>query len=842
MNLLPRLLDIKVDSQLRAAHYELAFRGGIRPGWVVLCALVLGILVVWRYRRSAPHLSPFMRYFMAGLRTLFLALVIILFLRPVLAVTIERGIRRTVVFLCDATRSMRIEDPRTELDDLKRAAIAMGALDPAKGLDQPLSKQDASRFAAVRRTDLVYAILKNNRMALLKDKQATLLERLASEYAIHAFSFGAALTDLGQGQASATRPAGGDPQSGAVSYDWVGSIPSDSPVTPLGDAVSEVIRRKRGQPLAGIVIMTDGGNNAGSDPLAVARIAEQEGVPLYTYGVGISSPKDIIVANIFAPEVCFARDEAPVNVRVRCQNLKGEKAMLQLKLTPTDPSGKPPTKQPDSKEVIFDEDGEQVIPMTFTPDLPGEFDLEAWIDPRPDETVKENNYFTHHLRVVDGKIKVLLVEQSPRWEFKYLQQQLLRDRRVDLKCVLLEADAGVVKAPASPYLPQFPKTREEMYKFDLIILGDVDPKGLAAEQISWISEFVARFGGGFLMVAGKNHAPADYLKTDIAKMLPVEFDSVPLPPAPGYGSDINDKPIRLEMTADGQRTAMLRLSDKEQESLERWKNLPPIYWDYRVARPKPAAQVLLVDPDPLKGSRFGKMPVVAIQQYGLGQVMWMGTDNTWRWRKNKGDVYYITLWGQMIQRLSLPHLLGAAKQTQLTSDKQQYIGGQDITVYARLYTERYEPITQPTVHGIYQNTTAADITARVEHDMQLRPLPDQPGMYRGSFKALTSGAYKFHVGPPGDPQTILEFTVTEPKLEFGQTAMNEALLRQMAQISGGRFFREENLAQLPEALRLKSDTVRSTMEVELWASPLYFLFMLGVVTLEWILRKLRQLK
>ena len=72
--------------------------------------------------------------------------------------------------------------------------------------------------------------------------------------------------------------------------------------------------------------------------------------------------------------------------------------------------------------------------------------------------------------------------------------------------------------------------------------------------------------------------------------------------------------------------------------------------------------------------------------------------------------------------------------------------------------------------------------------------------------------------------------------------MNEPLLKQMAAASGGAFFREEDLYKLPEMIRQKAVRVRSSVEVEFWSSPLYFILMLAVVTSEWILRKLSQLK
>jgi hypothetical protein len=264
--------------------------------------------------------------------------------------------------------------------------------------------------------------------------------------------------------------------------------------------------------------------------------------------------------------------------------------------------------------------------------------------------------------------------------------------------------------------------------------------------------------------------------------------------------------------------------------------LPPIYWDSAIARAKPSAEVLLVDSDPSKASRFGKMPIMAIQQYGLGQVMFVGTDNVWRWRKNAGDHYYTLLWGQIAQRLSLPHLLGESKRTQLTLDKKSFATGDRVTVYARLYSEGYEPVIEPSVIGHYEMAGGSGASQAVT----LRPLPEQPGMYRGEFTAPLAGNYQFAV--ERDEKTQLPFSVTEPKMELGETAMNEAGLREMAKASGGAFFHEEDLIKLPDSVSKKAEKVQSTVDVDLWSSPMVFITLISLLAAEWVLRKLSHLK
>jgi von Willebrand factor type A domain-containing protein len=815
--LLLKLLGARVDDAVNIARASLAFRGGIGMGWLVLLLLGLGGAMYWMYRQTPVPMSPRRKYTLAALRILFVALILGLLLRPVLALTVEGSIRRLLVVLVDTSASMQIRDPRVDATEQKRAAIARGSLDPQKGLGQQLDRNAARDFEQLPRVDVVKSALKNERL--------NLLPRLDRDFDLAAFTFGQNLLEISaRRQQASTNASESEKKVSVHDFTWVNQLQAESPATAVGDALREVVNRKRGQPLAGVLVITDGANNSGAQPLESAAALRQEGVPVYVYGVGITSPRDIILANVFAPDVTFVKDEVALTVRVRSQGLKNETADVLLKLG---------SETVATKTITFAGDGEQVVPLRFTPQTQGDYDLEASIQPRNDEAVKDNNARSQRLRVIDAKIKVLMVEQSPRWEFRYLQAMLLRDRRVELQCYLIEGDPGIIRGENSPYIAQFPARKEELFRYDLVIFGDVDPRHMSSVNLENLNELVSRFGGALVVVAGKRFTPNAYRRTVLENLLPVEFEG---PSLEGSLEPPADKPVRLELTSAGRANAMLRLSDSEEENAGLWKQLPPVYWVARVSRPKPAAEVLLVDPDPARESRFGKMPVMAVQQYGLGQVMYVGTDNTWRWRKNVGDLFYTTIWGQIAQHVSLQRLLGGSKRTQLTTDRQNYMTGDRVSVYARLYSAGFEPIQEPSVKGIY-GLKAGQGT---RFEATLRAIPEQPGLYRGEFIAAAPGAYQFFVEQ--DLNAGLEFNVAEPRFEFGDTAMNESLLREMAATTGGAFFREEDLSKLPDTIRFKTERVQSPLEVELWSSPLYFLLLLGVVTVEWVLRKMSYLK
>ena len=557
-------------------------RNGDAIGWVILAAFLVLALTGLSYWWSARDLvSRRLLWWLTGLRAVLFTLLLVILLRPVLAFTVEGTIRRQLLFLVDASASMKIQDPRFDSADLVRAAMAKGILDFRKGLKQSL---DESRISEVRLTPRVELL-----RGVLKSDQLNLLQKFR-EYDVSAYTFGQSLAELG-GTESASPPRNQPTNTAESIAALIGQLDPKSQTTAIGDAVRDLLERKRGQPLAGIFLMTDGANNTGTQPVEAARLAQSEGVPLYIYGVGITSPRDIIVRNLFTQEVAFVKDELPVTVQVKGQGLRGQGATIKLTLG---------NEVVASKDLVFTDDAEQTVALPFTPKQVGEFELRASIDPREDEAAKDNNAVSQRLKVIDGKIKVLFVDEAPRWEFRYLQSALLRDRRIELKCWLAEGDPGLAEGPSSPYVKAFPPTKEDLFKYDLVIIGDVGPKDLGATSFEWLSEFVSKFGGSCLFLAGARNNPATFRGTELEKMLPVELgDSVARTAGP-------ENPTTLELTPLGRTNTMLRLSAKDEENAAIWKSFPKIYWVARVTRAKPAAQVLLQDSDATKASRFGK--------------------------------------------------------------------------------------------------------------------------------------------------------------------------------------------------------------------------------------------
>ena len=173
-----KLFGINTADARNISDTSLKFHG-VNPAWVFLAAIVLAGVVVLMYRRAAPDLSPARKYGLATLRAAFLVLILVLLIRPVLSVTFEQTVRRTLLLLVDSSESMsKIPDQRSHPDDVKRAGMANGLLDPTKKLEDLPTPGGSTQTP---RIELVQSALKNPRLDLLP--------RLAKDYDLEVYTF-----------------------------------------------------------------------------------------------------------------------------------------------------------------------------------------------------------------------------------------------------------------------------------------------------------------------------------------------------------------------------------------------------------------------------------------------------------------------------------------------------------------------------------------------------------------------------------------------------------------------------------------------------------------------------
>jgi len=795
---------------------RIVLREPLDPWTFIFLAVAAVLFAGYLYKRTGNGLSQARRIWMGLLRVLLILLVLVIYQRPQIDAYSATSIRRTLLVGLDTTGSMRIADQRYERDDLVRAAIALGDLPPTGGLSRQLPGPE-SKYNAVPRTTLVEG--------LVNHPDAPLLDRLSEDFDLRFFAFGSQPSEIGN-------PFDTNDEDTALAR-------ADQPRTAVGSSVREMIERNRGQPLAGMLLFSDGANNAGLPPLTAASMAADENIPLYIFGAGVTAPRDIVVRRFFSPEVVTESDPVEVNTRILGRGFEGQEVELELLLDDT----------PVASQRVLLTGGEQNVTASFVPDGTGDFQLTARIAPRPNETTTDNNALSQAIRVIDSRFNVLLAENLPRWEYRYLQAGLARDSRVELRSYLHQG--GAAFADDESFLAEFPTSREALFDYHVVVLGDLSPEAIGAEGLTLLGEWVSRLGGSLILLSGRADNPWSYGTGPLAPMLPVEIPSSRPSPGSGFFSD----PVQMELTPGGQRSELLDFADLErgiaaaadpdEETAEEaaesfWAELPALQWAAPVERARPGAEVLAFDSSILRENRFGKLPLIVRQQYGLGTVLYLGSDNFWRWRsaENVEDFHRI-FWGRLVQQMAMTKLLSTSQLVNLSAERSNYVTGDQVRVLGRIFDPGYEPATAASLSATVE-FTPGDGGPETSSGFSLRQVRGQPGLYEGSFPATAAGTWRVFL--EREPDADLRVPVTEPRFEMGETNMNAALLRSMAAATGGRFFREENLHELPPLLESKDETVLTPVEIPLWAAPITFLLFLLLATAEWLTRKLSGLR
>lgn len=805
---------MQTGSEGGSLEWSLGYEG-ISPGWAVLVFVLLIAGTFLAYRKIVPTLTGWRQYTLIGLRACAVAVVLILLVKPVINLTLNEPVRQSLLVVLDTSQSMAFKDKRDHPDDLKRAALAAGILDPDKGLKQELPANAAADLGTLSRWDLLQKLAANEKL--------NLWARLAKQSDLAFFQFGSTVSAIG------TPHVDGDaPLTAANAAEFFKSLHPDQPATAIGEAMRQVLQEGHGQPVGGILLITDGENNRGSPPLEAAQIAREQNVPLFIYGVGVTSPPDLILQEITPPKLAFVKERVDVHVKIRSQGIEDKTITATLKAN---------GQEVDEQNVALGQEGEYEVVFHFIPGETGDLKLEASVPVLPQEVSKDNNIASATLRVTDSKFHVLLIEQEPRWDFRYLLAYLQRDRRLEVHCVMITGEPGLDQMENSPFLPSLPDDRDTFFHSEVLILGDVDPKDLGDDRMEIIREWVEA-GGGIIFLAGPNFNPTAYAGTPLESLLPVVPDTTS---SHDMAIQRAPEPFKLQLTPLGETSSYLQMSTDPEENKRIWDEFQGVRWTAPVARAKPGAEVLLVDPRPERAGRYGPLPVFAMQGYGAGTCVYLGTDETWRWRSQVGEKYYSILWGQIMESLSLQLLQGASSKTQLKTDRPQYVVGDKVIIDGNAYTDGFKPLIAPTLEGSLKiaTTDASGKTAEQQQSFNLSPISGENG-FHGDFVARIPGEYSYSTAR--DPAAILKFEVIDPRLEQLQTALNDKMLKAMANAAGGKFLREEDLDQLPKLLVEKASTAASFKKVELYYSLWWVVALLLFLSFEWLLRRLNQLK
>ena len=607
----------------------------------------------------------------------------------------------------------------------------------------------------------------------------------------------------------------------------------DGTSTRFGDALDRVRDEMSGLPVAGVIVVSDGADNA-EDTLneSIAGLKAQ-GMPVFSVGVGKEQ---------LARDVQVTRAETPRRV------LKGASLVVDVVITQSGYAGaKVPLlveedgKLVASEDVTLPRDGDAVtVKVRIKEGDAGSRVFRFRVPVQAKEEVTQNNQRDALITVYGGQQRVLYFEGQPRPEPKFVRQAT--DEDPNLHIVMLQRTAEATpNAPDKYYrmgvegpedlVNGFPATREELFKYPAVILGSVEGAAFTPDQQRMLEDFVSVRGGGLLILGGlRSFSEGGWAGTPLSNALPVTLDrSVPKPVDPPFE-------LAVRPTREGESHAAAQITDRAEDAAAKWAALPALTAvnDVPTSALKPGAIPLLI----AASQRSGERVVLAYQRYGRGKSLVMPVQDTWLWRMRMPleDTTHHHFW----QRLTRWLVDGAPDRVSITGFPERVQRGEPVTLTADVFDPEYKGIND------------ARITARVTapsgktESVPMAWTLDRDGEYAAKFTPSEDGLYAVAVGGAArDGRDVgtgtLTVRVAPSDAEYFDAAMRAPLLTRLAEDTGGRFFKAADTSALVDAITYSGRGVTVVEERELWDMPIILILLLGLMGGEWLYRRSRGL-
>ena len=580
----------------------------------------------------------------------------------------------------------------------------------------------------------------------------------------------------------------------------------------LNGALDAVLGRQKN--LKAVLLLSDGDWNLGASPLNAATKFRAQKIPVYTVNVGSErSLPDLILETMGLPSFGLLGEQISIPFKITSHLPQEVKTFISLASGANVEARKPVTVPP------F---GQVQGNIVWAPRALGNYSFRLAVPVQSGEYLADNNEQNFLISIRTEKLRVLLVESLPRWEYRYLRNALMRDPGVEANTLLFHP--GMETGQGSGYLATFPSSREELAKYDVIFIGDVGLGGneLTVKDCDLIQGLVEQQSSGLVFLPGERGRHATFRQHPLGDMMPVVYDDQKT-----QGISVANE-SNLHLTASGKGHFLTMLAPDENRNDSIWKNLPGFYWCAGVAKAKPGADVLAVHSS-LRNSG-GRLPLLVTRPYGSGEVLFMGTDSAWRWRRGVEDRYHYRFWGQVVRWMAHKRHMAGGEGLRLAFSPENPKVDETIFLQATVLD----------LAGGGKETVTAHITSPTGKTERLdfTPVEGGWGVFKAGFTPREGGKYRVALASPDAKRKLdTDILIARPVREkLGQPA-NPAILREVSDLTGGMSGTTGDLDRLVRAISALPDKEPAEERLRLWANAWWAGALLLLLAIYWTLRK-----
>ncbi len=588
--------------------------------------------------------------------------------------------------------------------------------------------------------------------------------------------------------------------------------------TNLSDPLEATVRGD--SQLRAVVLASDGDWNEGRPPLQAATTLRVAGIPVMAVPVGGVTPlPDVSVVSVDCAVTGVVGKPLRVPFTIRSTLPREQAATVVVETS----DGQTFTRE--MRLVSMGNTGDAVY---WTPASTGNFTVTVRVPPQPGELLADNNVRTTPVAIRQEKLRVLIVESVPRWEYRYLRNALSRDPGVELSCLLFHPGLSQVGGGNKDSIKTFPGTLDELAVYDVVFLGDVGigDKQLTEEDCRLLKGLVEYQAGGLVFMPGWLGNEMSLLGSPLEDLLPVVLDAAR---PEGTGMAVAG---RFALTDKGRTSLLTRLADTVEDNLDVWGSLPGFQWYGPVLRSKVGSEVLAVHDE--AANEYGRIPLLVTRPFGAGKVLFMGTDGAWRWRKGVEDKYHYRFWGQVVRWMAYRRTMAKGERMRLLFSPEQPEVGQAVALDATVS----DAVGEPVVSGMVTVTIKPPSGAVERVQLAAPGEQGQWGVFSGGWTPREPGSHSLQLAcaEAGAPLEASVFVQAAPGEAVGEAARPD-VMEEIARLTQGSVTPPDRLEDLIVSLAGLPDSPPEVHRLRLWAHPAALATLVSLLGLFWMGRK-----
>ncbi len=604
----------------------------------------------------------------------------------------------------------------------------------------------------------------------------------------------------------------------------------EAPLTNLTAGLEQLTRDAAGEDLAAAVFITDGRHNFGGSRHPRDVAAGLGHLPVHVVPIGTAQMlRDVIVHHVDAPPAVAKDDLIAIDAIISTFRCEGE--TLDVELLKED-------KVIERKQIAVETDQEDHrVAFTTKAEEFGRHAFRLRVNLLPEETNSDNNSASIEVETIEDSIRVLLADNLPRWEFRYLSNLFSRDEHLEFEQLLFAPE--VSGSGRLRNFPEFPRDVDQWSRYRVVILGDVTPRQLNRESQKALQEYVTQRGGTLVVIAGQESMPHRFQSEPLEDLIPVQENSNIAGRNNGF---------HLQLTAEGKMADAMQMGEDQMSGDRIWREMSqslPVYSLSEYSQPKPTSHTLIraVSMESTENDADNGRAFLCWQTIGRGRVVYLAAPATYQLRIRNGDRYHHQFWGQLIRWAIARDLASGSKTVRIRTDKSSYRTGEEVEAIVQLQQLNGEPVT------------GAELVATAKQNNNLKasvPLSEDrniPGRYSGRFDSLAAGSLMVGVTGAEIDELLASENIDGPietpiavnpelSAEMIDTRSDRPLLAQIAELTGGRMIPPTALSEVLQTINLSPHVTEETSQQPLWSNWICLWVVFFCLALEWTIRKM----